>query len=127
MEGLSFTQDPEKVDDSINHLKRKVRKRSLREPVLKKKKKKAPLLWRHISVAAATIVMVVGSILVFQLKAPEKQAKPISLQKESIPQAEQLPETPVQQAPVYSDATRQIGQCQTTNPDGKGSCRKTDF
>jgi TonB family protein len=107
MEGLSFMPDPDQVDDSINELKRKVRKRSLREPVLKKKKKKAPLLWRHISVAAATIVMVVGIVLVFRLNGPKKNLSPVSLKEERAIAADQMPATPAPaaQPPVYSDAT----------------------
>jgi TonB family protein len=104
MEGLSFINNPSQADESVNYLKRKIRKRSLREPVLKRKKKKTPLLWRHMSVAAATIVLVVGSILVFRLNAPKKAAAPISLGKEQIQVTEPALPAAGQAAPVYSDA-----------------------
>jgi TonB family protein len=107
LEGLSFMKNPEQAGDSIDHLKRKVRKRSLREPVLKRKKKKAPLLWRHISVAAATIIMVVGSILVFRLNSTRQPENSISLNKEKAritAPAMAEPEPGRQQNPVLSDA-----------------------
>lgn len=105
IEGLSFVKDPEQVDDSVNYLKRKIRKRSLREPVLKRKKQKTPLLWRHMSVAAATIILVAGSILVFKLNTHKPAIQPISLTKvkeepSSVPVSPEV----AAPAPVYSDA-----------------------
>jgi TonB family protein len=105
IEGLTFVKDPEQVDDSVNYLKRKIRKRSLREPVLKRKKQKTPLLWRHMSIAAATIILVVGSILVFKLKIHKPAIEPISLTKakEEPSSAPVLPEV-ASPSPAYSDA-----------------------
>lgn len=108
MEGLSIIKDPAQADESVFELKRKVRKRSLREPVRKRKKKPAPLLWRHMSVAAATIILVAGNILVFKLNTSQKSIQPISLSQEKAQPSSPaltLPDAARQQAPAYSDAS----------------------
>jgi hypothetical protein len=105
MEGLSFLEDPKEADASVNHLKRKIRKRSLREPAIRRKRKIVPLPWKHVSVAAATLIMVVGSILVFRLNSPKQPLQTISLKKDKARAAESSPAAgAAQEPPVYSDA-----------------------
>jgi TonB family protein len=80
LEGLSALPQKHNLSDSITHLKHKIRKKSLRDPIVRRKRKIVPLLWKPVSVAAAIIILLSGTFLLLRInKHSQHSSKEISL------------------------------------------------
>jgi len=89
-EGLSAMPEPEQAADAVAHLKKKIRKKTMRQPIIRRKRKLVTVLWKPMSVAAAVLILLTA-IFIF-LRIDDKFRKPKDQLSMSAPEQAPAPQ-----------------------------------
>ncbi|QHT70367.1 TonB family protein [Rhodocytophaga rosea] len=66
-EGLSAIPEPEQALDAVAHIKKNIRKKTMRQPVIRRKRKLVTVLWKPMSVAASILILLTAVFIILRI------------------------------------------------------------
>lgn len=67
LEGLSAVPQPDHISGVVSKLRQNIRKKSLRQPIIRRKKKLVTILWKPMGVAAAVLILLTAIVLLMRI------------------------------------------------------------